>query len=168
MLNVNISISLAQDESPSDREQAILNAVAAVAERQAHPAITVNIPEKPEEPVKDESKTEEKPAPKRRAAAKKAAPAPAEEPTPAPAPAADPEPQEDDQTDAEDDTPAVLEDAPAAATAASLEDAVLKAQQLVASGKAADVRKALTKVGAKRVSELQADSVEDFLAALEG
>jgi len=48
----------------------------------------------------------------------------------------------------------------------TLQDAVSKATELVAAGKAAAVKKALTSVGAKRVSELKGDAISSFMNAL--
>lgn len=47
------------------------------------------------------------------------------------------------------------------------EAAVERATALVKGGKTAVVKKALAEVGVKRVSELSAEHVEDFLAALD-
>ena len=48
----------------------------------------------------------------------------------------------------------------------TLEDAVTRATELVAEGRAAEVKGALANFGVKRVSELEESQVEEFLAAL--
>jgi outer membrane biosynthesis protein TonB len=48
----------------------------------------------------------------------------------------------------------------------TLSEAVEVATQLVSSGKAADVKKALSSVGVKRVGQIPADKVDEFLVAL--
>jgi hypothetical protein len=93
--------------------------------------------------VKEDRKAEQAKA----ATTKKAAPA-AKKAAPAePAP----EPEEDASEDGEDD----------------LDAAVSRATMLVQAGKTPVVKKALAAVGVKRVSELSADHVEDFLSALD-
>jgi hypothetical protein len=82
----------------------------------------------------------ETPAPAKATPAKKAAAKP--EPTP------DPEPAEDE------------------ASEATLEDAVALATKMVSNGEAKKVKAALSDVGAKKVSEIPADKVGDFVAAL--
>jgi hypothetical protein len=49
----------------------------------------------------------------------------------------------------------------------TLADAVARATDMVSNGQAAQVKAALTTVGAKRVSELEEDKIADFLAALD-
>lgn len=94
--------------------------------------------------VKEDRKAEQaKTAP----AAKKAAPAAKK----AAAPAPEPEPDEDASEDGED----------------ALEAAVSRATALVKEGKIPLVKKALAAAGAKKVSELTADQVDDFVAALD-
>ena len=94
--------------------------------------------------VKEDRKAEQaKSAP----AAKKAAPAAKK----AAAPAPEPEPDEDASEDGED----------------ALEAAVSRATALVKEGKIPLVKKALAAAGAKKVSELTADQVDDFVAALD-
>lgn len=80
----------------------------------------------------------------------------AEKPTPAkkaPAKKAEPEPEEED----------LVGDKQAVRTK---EDAIKKATELVSQGKTPQVKKALAAVGAKKVSEIQEDQVEEFFAAL--
>lgn len=48
----------------------------------------------------------------------------------------------------------------------TLEDAVARATELVAEGRAAEVKGALANFSVKRVSELEESQVEEFLAAL--
>jgi hypothetical protein len=94
--------------------------------------------------VKEDRKAEQaKAAP----VAKKAAPAAKK----AAAPAPEPEPDEDSSEDGED----------------ALEAAVSRATALVKEGKIPLVKKALAAAGAKKVSELTADQVDDFVAALD-
>jgi len=84
------------------------------------------------------------PAPAKKAAAPKATKAKAE-----------PEPDEDEVADdaAED-------------SGTSLEDAVKLATKMVSNGEAAKVKAALGEVGAKKVSEIPEDKVDEFIAAL--
>lgn len=77
--------------------------------------------------------------------APKAAAKPKGKAKPAPAP----EPEEDEATDGP-----------------TLEDAVARASELVAEGRANDVRGALANLGVKRVSELEESQVAGFLEAL--
>lgn len=65
-------------------------------------------------------------------------------------PAPEPDAPQDDSSDVE----------------ATLEVAVARATELVASGKAAEVKAALKAAGARRVSELKNDQVSVFLEAL--
>ena len=58
-----------------------------------------------------------------------------------------------------------VEDEPAT-DGPSMEDAVAAATKLVSTGQAPKVKAALTAAGAKRVSELTADKIADFIAAL--
>ena len=83
-----------------------------------------------------------------------ATPAPAAEPTPEPKKAAA---KKTKATEPKAETPT---DGP------SLQDAVDAAAKLVSAGKTAEVRAALNAVGARRVSEVAADSVQAFLDAL--
>jgi hypothetical protein len=62
-----------------------------------------------------------------------------------------------------DDEPADDADEPAANT---LEDAVALATKMVSAGDAAKVKAALNSVGAKKVSEVPEDKVDEFIAAL--
>lgn len=83
-------------------------------------------------------------------AAKKAAAPAAKKAAAAPAPDPEQEPEED----------LLGTDAP------TLEDAVKRATELVAEGKAAEVKAALATAGAKRVSELSGAKIQTFLDAL--
>lgn len=87
-------------------------------------------------------------APAKAAPAKTQGKAPAK-PTPEPETAVEPEPEADE--------------APAGAT---LEEAVALATKMVSNGEAAKVKKALGTVGAKKVSEVSADKVDEFISAL--
>ena len=87
-----------------------------------------------------------KPAP-----AKKAAPA-AKKPEPEP----EPEPEED-----------LVGDEEAKQPARTKADAIKDSTEMVSKGKAAIVKKALAAVGAKKVSEIPDDQVEEFFAVLE-
>jgi hypothetical protein len=49
---------------------------------------------------------------------------------------------------------------------ATLEQAVALATKMVSNGEAAKVKAALTEVGAKKVSEIPEDKVDEFIAAL--
>lgn len=86
------------------------------------------------------------PAAKKATPAKKAAAA-------KPAPAPEPEEEDGDLVGGDDE-----DEAP------TLEDAVSKATALVADGKAKEVKAALDKVGAKKVSALEGDQIAAFLA----
>lgn len=86
-----------------------------------------------------------------KAAAPKATPAPKAE-------KAVEEPVEEDVAEEGDVDPAE--------TALTKKDAVALATKLVSSGKAAEVKKVLTDLGAKRVSELSDEDVPAFIAAL--
>lgn len=86
------------------------------------------------------------PAPAKPATAKKAA---------ASKPKAKPEP-ETDEDEGEDETEG----------GASKEDAVALATKMVSNGEAAKVKAALVEVGAKKVSEIPEDKVDEFIAAL--
>ena len=94
-----------------------------------------------------------KPAPAAKAAAPKPAPAKKAEP--------EPEPEAEDEGEAvepeADDEPEV-----------TMEDATKAATKLVSSGDAAKVKAALTKVGAKRVSEIDEANLAKFVALLQG
>lgn len=92
----------------------------------------------------------------------KKAPAPKPEPTPEPAEAPSPEPEPEATAEA---TPEPEEDL-VGAEAPTMADAVAAATKLVSSGNAGKVKEALASVDAKRVSEVQADKIAAFLAAL--
>lgn len=62
---------------------------------------------------------------------------------------------------------AEADDAPAAAEGPTLDDAIERATTLVSEGKAAQVKAALTSVGAKRVSELTDKTIGGFMDALD-
>lgn len=91
-------------------------------------------------PAKEQA---EKPAPAKKAAA----PAKKAEPEPEP----EPEPEED---------------LVGGGDVRTKEDAIKEATTLVSQGKTAQVKKALAAVGAKKVSEIPDDQVEEFFAAL--
>jgi hypothetical protein len=89
---------------------------------------------------------EDKPAPAKKAAAPKPAPEKKAEP--------EPEPEAEDEAEAEDEV--------------TMEDATKAATKLVSSGDAAKVKAALTKVGAKRVSEIDGPAnLAKFVALLQ-
>lgn len=71
----------------------------------------------------------------------------------------EPEPEPEEEEEIEEDL--VGGDAP------TISDAVAAATKLVSEGKQAVVKAALTAVGAKKVSEMEADVIPSFLAALE-
>jgi hypothetical protein len=56
---------------------------------------------------------------------------------------------------------------PAESEGPTLEDAIARATKMVSEGQTAAVKAALSSVGAKRVSELEADKVPAFLDALD-
>lgn len=91
-------------------------------------------------------KTESVSAPAKKAAAK-----------PKPAPEKEMEEEEEEETD---------EDL-VGGSAPTMKDAVAKATELVSAGNQAAVKAALTGVGVKRVSELKANQIADFLEALD-
>lgn len=172
-LRINIEISLAENESPNAREQAILDSMA------AHPSnggtTVVN---------NGAVKTPATPAKAAQAEAPKAAPAPASRPVgrPKAAPKAaetpmaldttldeEPEVEAPEEEEAEDDLLGGEEEA-AAVTTYTKADAIAAATKLVSTQKQAIVKKALGKIpGAKRVSDLSDDAdIQVFMAALEG
>lgn len=122
------------------------------------------------EPLSDHDKAillalagaESAPAP----AAKASAPAPAAKASKA-APKAEKKAEPEPEDTAEDE---VEETAPEPDTEASddvtLEQAVALATKMVSAGKAADVKKALGAVGAKKVSEIPEGKVGEFVALL--
>lgn len=81
------------------------------------------------------------------------------EPAPAPTPEPTPEPEEEPEDDGAD----LLAPEPEGAT---MKDAVALATKLVNGGKSADVKAALTTLGAKRVSELAGAKIAAFVEAL--
>lgn len=91
------------------------------------------------------------------AASKKAAPKPKAEPKPEPEPEPEPDPEPEPQDEPEE------QQEPAAAT---LEDAVNKATELVGKGRIADVKAALKDLGVGRVSELKPKQYQAFLDAV--
>lgn len=91
------------------------------------------------------------PAPKAEKAAAKPAKKAAAKPEPKPEP--EPEPEEDEDLVGGDDAP-------------TMEDAVALATKLVSSGRSKDVKAALNAAGAKRVSELKAEDIPEFVNAL--
>lgn len=96
--------------------------------------------------------------------------APAAEPKAAPAKPAQkaakkPEPEPEPEEEPEDE-PEVAEESEDGDEAPTLKDAVALATKLVSDGKAPQVKKALTDLGAKRVSELKESDVPAFIAAL--
>lgn len=175
-LRINIEISLAENESPNAREQAILDSMA------AHPSNGVAAARK-EAAQAEAPKAAPAPAP-----AAKAAPAPASRPVgrPKAAPKAAETPMAldttldeevpDDQDIAEaeeaveDDLLGGEEEEVASVTTYTKADAIQAATKLVSSQKQAVVKKALGKIpGAKRVSDLSDDAdIQVFMAALEG
>jgi hypothetical protein len=62
--------------------------------------------------------------------------------------------------------PVVEEEAPAEDGGATMDDAVKLATELVSAGKAAEVKAALTDLGAKRVSELSGGAIGEFISRL--
>lgn len=86
------------------------------------------------------------PAPAKKAAASKPAPAPVEEP--------------EDEVEEETQEEETSEPTP------TTDDAVALATKMVSNGEAAKVKAALNSVGAKKVSEVPADKVGEFIAAL--
>lgn len=119
-------------------------------------------------------------APAKVAAPVKAAAKPTPEPTPEPTPKATPKPtpkaapkptpapeQEPEPTTEPEDDDLGL---PEPAQEYKLEDAVAVAQDLVAKGKSAEVRKALNAVAGEgaRIGGLSGDQISQFIAALKG
>lgn len=147
-MTIHVQINITDGEGPlGQREQDVLAALAGRGAPQtvaevARVAETAAKPETTPEPPAAEEKP--KPAPRRRAAAKP-------EPTPEPEPEA---PAEDDDEDL------VGGDGP------TLQDAIDKAQSMMAAGKAADVKAALAEIGVKKVSLLEGDQIQQFLDAV--
>lgn len=75
---------------------------------------------------------------------------------PAPKPAPVEEPEVEDEAEDED----------LLGGGVTLQDAIDRATELVSEGKAAQVKAALAKVGAKRVSDIKQDSLKAFVDAL--
>lgn len=94
------------------------------------------------------------PAPKRAPRKTATAKAPEPEPTPEPETAEEPEPEEDEDL--------------VGTVAPTMQDALDAAGALVSEGKAPQVKAALAKAKAKKVSELTAESIPVFLDALKG
>jgi hypothetical protein len=172
---ITIEISLAADEQPNAREQAILNSMA------AHPAggtTVVNnaaaapVAAAPAPAAKAEAAAAEAPV-KRGPGRPKAAAAPAPTPKAAEVPMAldtsldsAEEEEADVEEEAEDD---LLGGDEEEGTTYTKEDAIAKATQLVSAQKQAVVKAALVKAGAKRVSDLNdSDAIQVFMTALEG
>lgn len=98
------------------------------------------------------------PAPEKAAApAPEKAASPAKKASPPKATAPAPAPVEEPESAAEE---------PAAGDAPTLDDAIAIATKMVSDGKSAQVKAALADVGAKRVSDIDADQIGAFLAAL--
>lgn len=154
-INVNISISLEEGQTYSALEAGVIAALSGNAPAAAAAASVPAAAKAAPAPA-----AAAKPATRRPAAAKAKAPEPVEE-------AAD----EDEgpaaaleEDDADED---LLGAAPAKAKAATLEEAVAAATDLVSNGEQARVKEALSSLGAKRVSELKGAKIGQFLAALE-
>lgn len=79
-------------------------------------------------------------------------------------PAAKPAPEKDVEPDPEPEPDADAD----AGDGVSLEDARALASKMVSNGEAAKVKAALTSVGAKKISEVDDDSVQAFYDALNG
>ena len=88
---------------------------------------------------------------------KPATPKPARK-APAPKPSPVEEPEVEDEVEAEDED--------LLGGGVTLQDAIDRATELVSEGKAAQVKAALAKVGAKRVSDIKQDSLKAFVDAL--
>lgn len=132
-------------ETPlSDQEREVLRVLLG----EAVPSVAASAPAAAQDP-EDSSDEEEEVKPRRRAAKKASAPRKKAEPEPEPEEDEDEEPEEDEDGDEEE----------------SLFDrAVAAATELAGSGKAAVVRKALTKVKAKKVSDIKSDKdLQKFL-----
>lgn len=169
-LTITTTITVADDEAYTAREQAILAAIAAhpsngTAAPAAAPvaAPTEKIPAgvaadariaeaKAEAAAAAKAKTAAAAKAKAAADAKAAAEAAAEEPA---------------EVDNDAEALAAME-ADLAGDAPTLEDAVTKATTLIGDGKAAQVKAALLAAGVKRVSELKGDGISTFLTALAG
>lgn len=183
-LRINIEISLAENESPNAREQAILDSMAAhpsngvaAARKEAVTAaeeaaitkvvekVTAGVAAKTEAPKTTASRPVGRP---------KAAPKAAETPMALDTTLDEEVPDDQDIAEAEaaeveDDLLGGEEEA-AAVTTYTKADAIAAATKLVSTQKQAVVKKALGKIpGAKRVSDLSDDAdIQVFMAALEG
>lgn len=100
------------------------------------------------------------------AAATPAKAAPAAEKPAAKATKAKPEPKAEPEPETGDDEPDATPSADEEGDGPTMQDAVELATKLVSNGEAKRVKEALADAGAKRVSELKADKVADFIAAL--
>ena len=101
----------------------------------------------------------EEPAPATAKPARTAKPAPAKT---KPAPVEEPE-VEDEETEAPVEE---TEDEDLLGGEVTLQDAIDRATELVSSGKSAQVKAALAKVGAKRVSDIKPSNLKKFIDAL--
>lgn len=165
MLKINVEITLTDDQSYTPLEANIVTALAggAPAVAAASAAVAPKAAPAAKTPV-TQGAAAPKAAPAKATPAAKAAPAKAATPKP---PVKE-EPAEDDVPMALEEPEAVAEEATedAAEETLTVADAVAAATQLVAGGKQAKVKEALTAVGAKRVSEVKPAKVAAFLEAL--
>lgn len=98
-----------------------------------------------------------KPAAKAEKAEEKPKPAAKAKATKKPEPEPEPEPEEEEAPEEEADEESEN----------TLEDAVALATKMVSNGEAAKVKSALGKVGAKKVSEIPEDKVDEFIGLLD-
>jgi len=162
MLNINISIQADADSAFTAKEQDILNALAGVATKTTQVGeVKVTEPAKAEPaPVATEEAAPAKPKRTRRTKAQIEADKAAEEA----AEAAHGEDEEEPKTLQEE----LAEDDNEEPSAADLrKEVVALASKLVSDGQAAGVRKVLTDLGAKKVSELKDKDLPALKTALE-
>lgn len=169
-LTITATITVADDEAYTAREQAILSAIAAhpagkgtTAPAAEAPAIDMTAKTKEAADARiaeskakaaEDAKAKAAAAAKTKAAAEaKAAAAAAAEEAAAGEPAAAPETADDDLVGGD--------------TTYTIADAVAAATKLVSGGNAAAVKAALAGTSAKKVSELKGDDIAAFMTALE-
>lgn len=105
---------------------------------------------------------DDKPAPAPKPAKKAAAPKPKAEPAP------EPEEAEEVADEPEEEAEEAAEEPKAKSGGVTVDEATKLATKMIGDGKADKVREALKAAGAKRVSALDDDNVNDFMEAING
>lgn len=141
-----IQVQINTDEELSAQDRRILEAMAGAGDE--HSAAVIQMADARAAQAKAAQEEQETPpaAPTRSRTRKAAAKPPEPEPEP-----------QDDATDSDD---LIGDDEP------TVDDAVKRAQDLVQAGKGPAIKKALTKVGAAKVRDLEGDQIQAFLDAV--